>query len=308
MKQLIFGPVPSRRLGFSLGIDAVSRKHCTFDCIYCQVGKTTCFDLTRSSFFNPDAVIEQVIETIAGGRQIDVVSFSGSGEPTLNADLGYMIRELKKRVDRPVAVITNGSLLFREDVRRDLIDADIILPSLDAASDDVFRRINRPHSDLDVSLMLGGLGQLRKEYKGQIWLEVMLIKGVNDDPEELARLRHAIRPMDVDRIQLNTLARPPLERHIRRLDQAEMNAAASFFGSRCEVISEFEKTSETQSDENWTERIVETVMRRSLTMSDIVRITGAPPDEAKHHLEQLEKAGRIRSRALGEEVFYYIDL
>ncbi len=135
MKELVFGPVPSRRLGFSLGVDMTTRKYCTFDCIYCQVGETTNKELERRAFFDPDTVLREVIEKIARAPHVDVITLSGSGEPTLNVHLGWLLAELKRRVNVPVAVITNGSLLFKEEVRHELSYADIVLPSLDAADD-----------------------------------------------------------------------------------------------------------------------------------------------------------------------------
>ena len=176
MKEFVFGPVPSRRLGFSLGVDIIPRKYCSFDCIYCQVGKTTQKEVERRSFSDPGLIVKQVVERVEEGRRIDFISLSGSGEPTLCADIGEIIRELKRKTSIPLAVITNGSLLFREDVRRDIAAADVVLPSLDAAEDVVFERINRPHPALSFTRLVEGLKAFRRGYKGKIWLEIMLDK------------------------------------------------------------------------------------------------------------------------------------
>jgi wyosine [tRNA(Phe)-imidazoG37] synthetase (radical SAM superfamily) len=304
MNRHIFGPVPSRRLGYSLGVDAVKRKSCTFDCIYCQLGKTTSQEIKRTTFFDPEKVVKEVIEEFARGGQVDTVTFSGSGEPTLNADLGYMIRQVKAGLDRPVAVITNGSLLIEKDVRSDLLNADIVLPSLDAVSDDIFRYVNRPHFLIEIDSLIEGLRRFRSEYRGQIWLEVMLIKDINDDPDEINKLRGVLRSLKVDKVQLNTVVRPPLEEHVGRLEDQELEKIASFLGDGCEIICGFDRPALERDQREWTAIILETLKRRSLSVDDISKLTGMPSDEAKHCLQQLEKTGAIRSYDLGGSMFF----
>lgn len=202
--RYVFGPVPSRRLGYSLGVDIIPPKYCTYDCIYCQIGKTTDKDIRRKSFYDPGLVADEVAGTVASTR-VDVITFSGSGEPTLNSDLGTMIRKVKEKVDTPVAVITNGSLLHEKDVRADLAEADVVLPSLDAVTEEVFRKVNRPQSFLDIGKIIEGLKEFRAGYAKPIWLEIMLIKNINDDPDELRRMVEIVSSLGVDRIQLNTV-------------------------------------------------------------------------------------------------------
>lgn len=302
----VFGPVPSRRLGFSLGVDIIPPKYCSYDCIYCQIGKTTDKEIRRRSFYDPQIVTGQVVDTVSTGKTIDVISFSGSGEPTLNSDLGVMIRELKKSVSIPVAVITNGSLLWDEDVRRDLAEADIVLPSLDAVSEDVFKRINRPHPSLSVEKILEGLTIFRKEYSKKIWLEIMLIRNINDDPEELKKMAQIVATLNVDKIQLNTVTRPPSEETAGRLQESELTAICGLFGPVCEVICSFDKTTEMPAQAEWTNIIVETLRRRPLTLDDMVKVTGLSHFQAKTRLKVLEKEGVIRSYVLGDDLFYVI--
>ena len=187
MKKLVFGPVPSRRLGFSLGVDLIPRKYCSFDCIYCQLGPTEKTEVERRSFYDPGLVVEQVVESVKGGSRIDCISLSGSGEPTLNSDIGWVIKRLKERVSLPVAVITNGSLLSRRDVREDLMGADIVLPSLDAANEAAYLKINRPHESLEFSGIVEGLETFCKEYKGRVRLEIMLINNINNDTQHIEK-------------------------------------------------------------------------------------------------------------------------
>lgn len=302
----VFGPVPSRRLGFSLGVDIIPPKYCSYDCIYCQIGKTTDKEILRRSFYDPQVVTGQVIDTVSTGKTIDIITFSGSGEPTLNSDLGVMIRELKKSVSIPVAVITNGSLLWDEDVRRDLAEADIVLPSLDAVSEDVFQRINRPYPSLTVKKILDGLTIFRKEYSKKIWLEIMLIRNVNDDPDELKKMAQIVATLNVDKIQLNTVTRPPSEETAGRLGENELTAICGLFGPACEVICSFDKTTEMPAQAEWTSIILETLRRRPLTLDDVVKVTGLSRFQAKTRLKVLEKDGVIRSYVLGEDLFYVI--
>ena len=302
--QHVFGPVPSRRLGYSLGVDIIPPKHCSYDCVYCQIGKTTHVETTRKSFYDPGSIIEQVMEKVSQPDMIDVITFSGSGEPTLNSDLGFMIREIKLKTSIPVAVITNGSLLCDKGVRDDLKEADMVLPSLDAVSQTVFERINRPHHSLDVQAVIEGLRAFRAEFDRQIWLEIMLIKNINDDPEELKKMAEVVSGLDMDRIQLNTVTRPPSESSAARLIDAELKDICKMFGPSCEIISIFEKAAEIHVEPATASIILETLKRRPLTLDDVVRITGMSHFEAKTRLNILEKEGRITTYVLNDELFY----
>jgi wyosine [tRNA(Phe)-imidazoG37] synthetase (radical SAM superfamily) len=304
MNQFVFGPVPSRRLGFSLGVDLISRKHCTYDCIYCQIGKTTCHEVERKRFYDPHAIVREIVDETTKRRQLDVITFSGSGEPTLNVDLGVIIEKVKEHVDLPVAVITNGSLLSRPDVRAELTKADIVLPSLDAVSEDIFRYINRPHYLIDLETTIQGLKQFREDFRGQIWLEVMLIKNVNDDREELTKLKETVASIGVDKVQLNTVVRPPTDRQANRLGKEELENIAHFMGTGCEVVCDFDKTSAQREDEDWSAMVLDIIRRRALSLNDIMRITGMPFAPVKSQLEHLERIGQVKSYTLGEDIFY----
>ena len=305
MGKYVFGPVPSRRLGFSLGVDTIRSKYCSFDCIYCQIGKTTFLEIERRKFFDPDEITDEVIKRLSEVKRVDFVTFSGSGEPTLNSDLGYMIREIKKRTRVPIAVITNGSLLFLEEVRRDLLEADVVLPSLDAASDDIFHYINRPHPLIGVPAMIKGLKEFRKMYKGEIWLEIMMIRGVNDDPEELREFKKILDDVDVDRIQLNTVTRPPSEEEAGAMDSASLDKVCRFFGDRCEVVSAFEgAVGQVEDDAGWEESVLAMLERRSMSLEDIVKVTGMPYLKAKGRLSVMERNGAVKGYYFGDSIFY----
>ncbi|MCS7281359.1 MAG: radical SAM protein [Desulfobacterota bacterium] len=305
MARYVFGPVPSRRLGISLGVDVVPWKYCNFDCIYCQVGKTTNKRIERTPFFDKEDIVREIEEQLKRSSKIDYITFSGSGEPTLNADLGWLIREVKKLTSIPVAVITNGSFLFHEEVRGELMEADVVLPSLDAASEDIFRYVNRPHMDIELEAIIEGLRLFSKDYKGKLWLEVMMIKYVNDEPDELEKLKAVIDTLSVDKIQLNTVVRPPAEHFVEGIQREDLEKIREFFGEKCEIICSFEKAISLDEKDKWEEKIIEILKRRPLTLEDVSKMTGIPIRQAKAQLKILEKRGSIRSYCLENMVYYF---
>jgi wyosine [tRNA(Phe)-imidazoG37] synthetase (radical SAM superfamily) len=306
MDNFVFGPVPSRRLGFSLGVDLIPRKHCSFDCIYCQVGRTTHKEVERRSFADPALVIRQVMERLEEGRAIDFISLSGSGEPSLSSDMGLIIGELKRRTTIPVAVITNGSLLFREDVRCELALADLVLPSLDAAGQDVFERVNRPHESLSFDLLVSGLKAFRKAYKGRIWLEIMLINDINDTPEQIEIFKQILPDIGADRVQLNTVTRPPVEETAMPVENERLGAIARHMGQGCEVIAAFDGKARAPGADAWQASLVETLKRRSLSLEDVVRTTGVSVAAARSGLDRLVREGRIKQVRVGKVRFYTV--
>jgi wyosine [tRNA(Phe)-imidazoG37] synthetase (radical SAM superfamily) len=205
--QHLFGPVLSRRLGLSMGVDLLPYKTCNMDCIYCELGCTRKLTTERASYFSPKRVLAEIRSR--ADEDFDYLTFAGSGEPTLSSDLGQILRETKKIVASPLAVITNSSLLTSKEVRNEISEADVVLPSLDAATPKAFQAINRPAKSLIIEKIIEGLRTFRQEYRGKIWLEVMLVEDVNDDDiEAIARAAKSIGP---DRVQLNTVIRPPAE-------------------------------------------------------------------------------------------------
>ena len=215
----IFGPVPSRRLGRSLGIDVIPPKTCSYDCVYCESGPTTHLTVKRQAFIEPERVIQDLLayfQEHPGGA--DVLTFSSAGEPTLYEPLGELIREIKRQFrSLPLVVLTNGSLLWDAAVRQALLAADRVVPSLDAVTETVFRNLNRPHPGLDLAVILEGLKAFRRDYRGQFHLEIMLVAGFNDEPEELKKMRPLIDLLNPDRVELNTVVRPPAEPGCRGL-------------------------------------------------------------------------------------------
>ena len=301
--KYVYGPVPSRRLGFSLGLDLVPYKTCTLDCIYCQLGRTTQKTAARNLYAPTADILEEIKEAVKHKKRIDYITISGSGEPTLNSGIGALIKKVKAFTTIPVAVLTNGTLLFMEDVQKDLLDADIVLPSLDAASLQVFRRVNRPHHSLKIEAILDGLKKFRKLYHGQIWLEIMLIKGFNDNAEELISLRNAVSEIQPDMVYLNTVVRPPAEIYAKPLRSDEMMIAKNYFDNHCEVIAEFhdQAVGEIQNVE---EAIIEMAQRRPLTIIDIANVLGISEANAEKWVNGLKEAGKLKERQYNEIKYY----
>jgi len=307
VSRYVFGPVPSRRLGFSLGVDIIPGKYCCFDCIYCQIGKTTNHEIERKSFFDPYKIVSEVIEKVNTSDHIDYITFSGSGEPTLNSDLGLIIDEIKRSVDIPISVITSGALLSQEDVRKDLSGVDVVLPSLDAVSEDIFRYINRPHLMIEIQSIISGLELLRRDYRGRIWLEIMLVKDINDDKEELRKIKEVIGSIRADKVQLNTVTRPPSEEITGRLTREELEEVCEFFGDTCEIISTFEKPPVQHEEKEWSKTVLDILKRRSLSLDDIVKITGISFYKAKNRLKLMENEGHIKSYYFHDTIYYMIN-
>ena len=238
--KYLFGPVPSRRLGLSLGVDLIPPKTCPFDCIYCEVGPTTVKTRARREYIPAAAILAELEDYFGGAGPVpDYVTLAGSGEPTLNRGLGRIIARLKEITTAPVAVLTNGALLNDPEVRRELRQADVILPSLDAVSPELFQTINRPVAGLTAADLIAGLKALRAEYAGQIWLEVLLLRRLNDSPEELAKLKETLELIRPDKVHLNTAVRPVVEDYALPLSTEELTEVAAFFGERAEVIADF---------------------------------------------------------------------
>lgn len=300
----LYGPVPSRRLGYSLGVDLLPFKTCSMDCVYCQLGGNARTTLRRKSFVPVETVLAEIEDVLKSGRRVDAVTFSGSGEPTLHPGLGRLIRGIKRLTPVPVIVLTNSSFLDRPTVRRALAAADIVIPSLDAATEAAFRKVNRPHPSLSAGRIVSGLAAFRKEYRGQIWLEILLVKGVNDRPVDLRALKKAVARIKPDRVQLNTVIRPPAESSARPLSPRELAKIRAFLGGQAEIIAAFGEKSREDKSADLSGRIMDFVRRRPETASAIARSLGAEPEAVRRACRALEKTGKIRPVTHRGRVFF----
>lgn len=300
----LYGPVPSRRLGFSLGVDILPHKTCTLDCIYCQLGRSPKKTVLRKHFFQPDKILNQIQKKISSGQRIDHITFSGSGEPTLNLAIGNLIKEIKKITRIPVAVLTNSTTLMRKSVRQALLGADLVVPSLDAASQDVFRAVNRPHASLTIENVIWGLKQFRQEFPGEIWLEIMLVKGVNDSPDHIKGLRTAIEQIQPDKIHLNTVVRPPAEISAQPLSAEDLQSIKVELGSTCEIVSVFDKTGQRSPSKSPKALILDITKRRPVTLRDITSSLGISLEEARESLKKLVEEGLVQSIRHKDQDYY----
>lgn len=228
--RYVFGPVNSRRLGVSLGLDIIPFKLCSFNCVYCECGATNILTTDVKEYIPAEDIITEIDSVLLKSPELDVVTFSGSGEPTLNSGIGKIIRHLKDNYPQyKVVVITNSTLMHRVDVRNNILQADMIFPSLDAVSDEVFHKIMRPASEVNVQDIINGLVSLRKEYAGKIYLEIFIIEGINDSPAELKLLKEAAERIAPDGIHLNSLDRPGTEKWVKPVSFQRMSEIKSFF-------------------------------------------------------------------------------
>ena len=308
MYKHIFGPVPSRRLGISLGIDLVPPKTCQLNCIYCECGRTTDLTVLRMEYVPYEAVVKELDHYLENNPEPDFITFSGAGEPTLNSSIGRLIIHIKKGFPHiKLAVLTNGAGMCDESVRKELLRADIVLPSLDAVSEPVFKKINRPHRSLSASDIVHGLKEFRDEFSNSIWLEIFIVPGLNDTEEELALIQGAVQQIRPDRIQLNTLDRPGAIRNIRAASPGELQRVKDFLGmDNIEIIARAQRRHIASYRKDIESAILETVARRPLTIQDIAGILGTHINEINKYLDVLEHAGQIRTVVQGTDVFYMI--
>ena len=303
--RYIFGPVPSRRLGLSLGVDLAPRKTCSLDCVYCEVGPTTRRTSRRFQWHKTPELLAELASVLKErGEGLDFITLAGSGEPTLNLDIGKIIREIKKMTDIPVAVLTNGTLLHLADVRADLMAADVVIPSLDTVTPEVFEALNRPAPELNLDRIVEGLEIFRREYPGQFWLEILLVEGLNDRPEDLTRLKRVVDRLRPDRIQLNTVFRPPAHPPARPLSPERMAEIAAFFGPAAGASAHFNGGAKAGERRNLKGDILAVLERRPCTIQDLADALGVEQARMACLVKEAEAEGLIRLEKHQQSNFY----
>jgi wyosine [tRNA(Phe)-imidazoG37] synthetase (radical SAM superfamily) len=293
----VYGPVPSRRLGRSLGIDPVPPKTCNWNCVYCQLGRTTPLSSERREFAPADEILDEVEAALAAHPEgIDWVTFVGSGEPTLNSDLGGMIRAVRAMVSVPIAVITNGALLHREDVREELLSTDAVLPSLDAGSEGLFRAINRPSPGLTLDRQVGGLVAFQRSFAGKLWVEVMLVAGLNDNDVALRDLGDALRRIDPEEVHINMPSRPPAEGWVRAPDAGVVERVPAMLGLEARVVPPAAGDFELDTQATIAKAVVEIVTRHPMSEAELTATLARHwrPDEVASTLRALAGDGRVQ--------------
>jgi len=323
MKHL-FGPVNSRRLGLSQGIDLLPPKTCNFNCIYCEINKAPQLSCQRSEHVPTEVILAEIDELLADEarvRDLDVFTITASGEPTLHTGIGRIIRHIKKKTDKPVAILTNGSQLHLQEVQDDLMAADIVIPSLDAARQESFRRVNRPAKcSADLETIIQGIADFSRKFSGEIWLEILLVENINDTPEDVTALQKAILRIRPSRVQLNTVARPPYESFAKPLTQQRMaeikQEIVKKYDKPVDILAGSKDNEMTESGKKREEsaeiislarvetEISEMLLRRPSTVSDIAATLNMNLESAAEILKDMENRGCLTVKIHGGKKYY----
>lgn len=306
--KYLYGPVPSRRLGRSLGVDLVPHKTCTYDCIYCQLGKTTNKTTERKEYVPANDILQELKEKLESGVSCDYISIAGSGEPTLHASIGEIISKIKEMTSIPVTVLTNGSLLYLPEVRKALMQADLVIPSLDAGDEQLFHYVNRPHADITFDLMTEGLIAFSKQFKGRVWLEVLLISGVTGLTAEVKKIAELAKMAGMEKVQLNTVNRPAYEDLACAVDIKQMRKFAGLFSCPVDILDNVSSAdlSGSAASDTTNADILNLLARRPCTLEGICLGLGLHPHDAVKRIQRLLEDKAISTTRSNHNLFYKI--
>ena len=303
--RYLFGPVPSRRLGLSLGVDLIPHKTCSLDCIYCECGRTTDLTVDEVNQIPPGDIIKELDAFLGKSPLLDHITMAGSGEPTLYSGISRVIGHIKDNYPSyRVAVLTNGTLLWKKEVRAGLLRADVIIPSLDAVSPLAFNKIARPHSSLTPELIIDGMAALRGEYGGQVWLEIFLVPGVNDTDGEILLLKKAILRINPDKVQLNSLDRPGTENWVKKLDYRKMEDVAEMLGGAEIVASHPLHKTMGGSNEDIFNGLIAYLKRRPATFEDLAEGLNIEKLKLARYIDMLTQKNSITKKEQEGKVYY----
>jgi len=308
--KYLFGPVPSRRLGISLGVDLVPHKVCSLNCVYCEVGRTTNLTIERKEYIPINEVLNELSDYLSKNPNLDFITFSGAGEPTLNSGIGKVISFLKENYyGYKIAVLTNSTLISDAKLRKEINKIDLLLPSLDAVSEQVFKKLNRPDPSLKIDKIIEGLVKFRKEFKGEIWVEIFLADGINDSIDELYLLKQKIIEINPEKVQLNSLDRPGTEFWIKPVSKEKLQKIAEYFNPLpVEIIAKFKTRNRIKSfDINIEEQILETIRRRPCTDIDLTNMLNIHLNELNKYLSELLSKNIIKTEVQERGMFFRIN-
>jgi len=323
MKHL-FGPVFSRRLGLSQGIDLLPPKTCNFNCIYCEINQAPQLSCKRGEHVPTEVILAEIDELLANEERVldlDVFTITASGEPTLHTGIGRIIRHIKGKTDKPVAILTNGSQLYLKEVREDLSQADIVIPSLDAARPESFRKVNRPAKcSADLEVIIEGIARFSHEFSGEVWLEILFVENINDTPEDIAALKIAIERIRPTRVQLNTVARPPYESFAKPLTRKRMEEVKEEiekgYAGHVDILAGSKEADEADNGkgrkgsiekislERAEYEIIEMVLRRPCTTADIAGTLNLEIERATEILKNMESRGDLSIKIHGGKKYF----
>ncbi len=303
--QYLFGPVPSRRLGMSLGVDLLPYKTCTLDCVYCESGKTTDLTQERKAYIPVQSVVDELSSYLNSAPELDFITFSGNGEPTLHSGIGEIVEFIRSSYPQyKIALLTNSTLISRKDVRNDISNVDLVIASVDAVSETVFSKINRPDNQLSMNDIIDGLSLFRESYKNQLWVEVFIVPGINDEDVELDLINTALRRIKPDKIQINSLDRPGTEDWVTLVDSGCLEKIIQRL-TAAEVINKAEiETASSGLSINIKQRIIELIKRRPCTIDDISLSLGISMDKVEINLKNLVDTGKIYEEKMERGVFF----
>ncbi len=315
MSKFIFGPVNSRRLGRSLGIDIVPKKTCNLNCVYCEVGPTTTKGIARDFYVSWEELKPEFYEVLQK-KEFDVVTITGMGEPTLNKNLPDIVQGIKELIDKPLVLLTNALLLTVPEVRREVLEFSIISPSLDAVLQEDFERIDRPVIPVTPQTIIDGLAALRKEFSGKIWLEVLLAQGYNHSPEAIAALQEAVKKIQPDKVHLNSVGRPPLTamkekfaESVQPLSMEQLEAIQQKLGDCAEIIASKRQTiTQKQKIDNLPENILQYLKRRPADQEEIAQGLNVRSQEIGDILTQLCQNNHIQKKIHEQKVVFFTDV
>ena len=309
--KYVYGPVPSRRLGNSLGIDPLPSKTCNYQCIYCQLGKTNNFTNIRKNYFPKKDILTEIERAIKlNENKFDYITFVGSGEPTLYKDLKDLIIRAKELSEKPVCVITNGSLLYEKEVQNALMYSDVVLPSLDAGDETSFIKINRPHPSISFDNLIQGFIDFRKIFEGKFWIEVMLMKGINDTKEELLKIKEKLDLIKPDRIDINVPIRPPVEKWVRIPDKNIISLLNAIFGDYTNIFFPEEGTFRIYSS-NFEKEVLSILKRHPMRQNQIIETfssSGFSKDVVISNLKKLKSENKIKEISYNKQIFWKINI
>ncbi|WP_291490748.1 radical SAM protein [Desulfurella sp.] len=301
--EFLFGPVPSRRLGLSLGINIIPHKTCNYNCVYCEVGKTTNLTNKRQSFYNIEDIKKDFVEHVDKVGKFDFITFSGSGEPTLNKDLGELIKFVKSFNKAKIAVLTNGSLLYDQEVRRELYEADVVIPSLDAAIESTFKRINQPHKELNLKNIIEGLKLFTQEFSGEVWLEIVFAKGINDKKQDIEALIKAIEYIKPKKVQIGTIERPPAFNGVQKLSNDElMSIYMALKDYNVELIKPFADKN-VNFDEFLEKSIIKMISIRPCSIEELSDVFDAKNEDVDNIVTRLINEKKAFKKTFGNKEF-----
>jgi len=295
--KYVFGPVPSRRLGQSLGIDPVPLKTCNWNCVYCQLGRSIPLTNERREYFPREDIIAEVEQALASHQpgQIDWVTLVGSGETTLHAGIGWLIRQVKSLTRLPVAVITNGSLLCLPEMRLELSPADAVLPSLDAGNARLYRKLNRPHPEASFKRLVDGLVAFRKEYRGKLWVEVMLVRGLNDTEPALNEIAAILKHIKPDEVHILQPDRPPVETWVQPSDEEGLLRARAILGDIARVVHPASGSFDLSGTDSLVDAVVGIITRHPMREDELIEtLKRFSPGDVSAMLTEMEKCGKAQ--------------